>query len=86
MKTGVIVYVTGDNEMEYNIDLEKEVKNLKLEADMVEFVSHSSGHFDVSDAWWHLTAKGMNHVKCAIGELTESGHLQLTGRELRLSG
>ena len=86
MKTGVIVYVTGDKEIESNIDLENEVKNLNLDADRVELVSRSSGHFDVSYAWWHLTAKGMNHVKCAIGELTESGHLQLTGRELRLSG
>ena len=86
MKTGIIVYIAGDDDREPEIDLEKQVQNLELEADRVELVSRSSGHFDILDAWWHLTAKEMNHIKCAIGELTESGHLQLTGRELRLSG
>jgi hypothetical protein len=86
MKTGIIVYVAGNNELESDVDLEKEVKCLNLEADRVELVSRTSGHFDVLDAWWHLTAKGMNHVRCSIGEVTESGRLQLTGRELRLSG
>jgi hypothetical protein len=86
MKTGIIVYIAGDDDRGPEIDLEKQVKRLELEADRVELVSRSSGHFDVSDAWWYLTTKGMNHVKCAIGELTESGHIQLTGRELRLSG
>ena len=50
MKTGIIVYVAGDDDMEPEIDLEKQVKSLELEADRVELVSRSSGHFDVSDA------------------------------------
>ena len=86
MKTGIIVYVAGNDDREPEIDLEKQIKDLNLEADKVELVSRRSGHFDVLDAWWYLTTKGINHVKCAIGELTESGHIQLTGRELRLSG
>ena len=86
MKTGIIVYVAGDDSRVPEIDLEEQVKSLELEADRVELVSRRSGHFDVSDAWWYLMTKGMNHIICSIGELTDSGHLELTGRELRLFG
>ena len=86
MKTGVIVYIVGDDVIEHRIDLEKEVRKLDIEADRVELVSQSSGHFDVSDAWWLLTAKGMNRILCSLGQLTDSGSLQLTGRVLRLTG
>lgn len=86
MKTGVIVYVVGDDRAKRTLELEAEIRELKLEADRVEFVSRSSGHFNVSDAWWSLTAKGMHQIYCMLGELTASGSLQLTGRVLRLSG
>jgi hypothetical protein len=86
MKTGVIVYVVRGDHIESTVDLEKEVRKLKIEADRVELVAHNSGHFDVSDAWWHLTAKGMNRIFCSLGQLTDSGSLQLTGRVLRLTG
>ena len=86
MKTGVIVYVVGGDVIKPTVDLEKEVRKLKIGADRVELVSLSSGHFDVSDAWWHLTARGMNRILCLLAQLTESGSLQLTGRMLRLTG
>ena len=86
MKTGLIVYVVGDDVLEQTTDLEREVKKLEFDADRVELVSRSAGHFDVLDAWWFLTTKGMNRILCAIGELTASGGLQLTGRVLHLSG
>ena len=50
MKIGVIVYVVGDDIVENAVNLEDEVKELKLEADRVELVSQNSGHFDVLDA------------------------------------
>jgi hypothetical protein len=86
MKTGVIVYVVGDDAIEPAVDLEKEVKKLEIGADRVELVSYSAGHFDISDAWWLLTAKGMSRILCSIGQMTDSGRLQLTGRVLRLTG
>jgi len=82
----VVVYVVGDDVAKNAVNLEDEVKKLKLEADRVELVSQSSGHFDVLDAWWFLTTKGMNRILCSIGQLTASGNLKLTGQTLRLSG
>lgn len=86
MKTGVIVYVLGEDDPGPDVDLEKEAGRLGIEADRVELVSRRAGHFDVSDAWWLLTAKGMNRILCALGHLTDSGSLKLTGRVLRLAG
>jgi 3-mercaptopyruvate sulfurtransferase SseA len=86
MKTGVILYVLGNDDLEPAVDLEKEVKKLGIEADRVELVSQNAGHLDVSEAWWLLTAGGMQRILCSLGQLTDSGHLQLTGRVLRLAG
>ena len=52
MKTGVIVYVVGKENIEKDFDMTEAVKNLKIRADKVEIVSSISGHFDVMDAWW----------------------------------
>jgi len=35
-------------------------------ADRVEVVSHGQKHFDVMDAWWKLTAKGMQRFICLM--------------------
>ena len=85
MKTGVIVYITGGGPQDDALDINRAVKSLNIDADRVEHVSRNSGHFDVPDAWWSLTVKGMQRIVCMMGEITPGG-LKLTGRELRLQG
>ena len=84
MKTGLIVYIVG-NDAEKDLDnaIPDQMSDL---ADRVEFVSENSGHFDVHDAWWALTARGMHRIVCRIAELTDSGTVRLTAGELRLCG
>ena len=59
MKTGIIVYIAGSNLPDNAVDHKTAVNKLNIEADRLEFVSATSGHFDISDAWWSLTSKGM---------------------------
>ncbi len=84
MKTGLIVYIVG-NDAEKDLDnaIPDQMSDL---ADRVEIVSENSGHFDIHDAWWALTARGMHRIVCRIAELTDSGAVRLTARELRLCG
>ncbi len=84
MKTGVIVYVTGNESPA--ADTEAAVKNLNIDADRLEIVSDKSGHFDIADAWWTLTVKGMQRIFCMIAEYSTPKELKLTGRSLRLCG
>jgi hypothetical protein len=86
MRTGVILYVVGENPMEENIDIESEIKKLEPGTDRVEIVAKNAGHFDISDAWWALTVKGMQRIVCIIGEVNKAGALQLKNRTLRLCG
>ena len=83
MKTGAIVYVIG-KENDKDFDVTEAVKNLKIEADKVEIVSSKSGHFDIMDAWWSLTAKGMKRIVCMIAEIVNGSDIRLTGREIQL--
>ena len=83
MKTGAIIYVIG-KENDKDFDIKEAVKNLKIEADKVEIVSSRSGHFDIMDAWWLLTAKGMKRIVCIIAEIINGSDLRLTGREIQL--
>ncbi|OQY14158.1 MAG: hypothetical protein B6I30_01360 [Desulfobacteraceae bacterium 4572_187] len=84
MKTGAIVYVVGKENLAKNFDMEVALKNLEIDADRVEFVSPGSGHFDIMDAWWSLTARGMKRVVCMIAEIVNGSDLRLTGREIQL--
>ena len=86
MKTGIIVYVVGDDPRIEDLDMHAEVRREQINADKVEVVSRVAGHFDVSDAWWSLTAKGMQRIFCVIGEITDAGRLHLKNRVLRLYG
>lgn len=86
MKTGVIVYIAGGDRMVDDFDIERAVQRLDLEADGVEVVSPSVGHFDVMDAWWRLIVRGMKSIVCLMTEVTDNSDLRLTGRELRLCG
>jgi len=84
MKTGVIVYVVGKENIEKDFDMTEAVKNLKIKADKVEIVSSRFGHFNVMDAWWLLTTKGMKRIVCLIAEIGNNSGLRLTGREIQL--
>ena len=86
MKTGVIVYVVGGECPYDHLDIEETVKSLDINADRVEVVSSRSGHFDVMDAWWFLTVKGMKRIVCMIAEIVNHSGLKLSGSELRLYG
>jgi len=86
MKTGIIVYITGETSFTDDYDSSRLVQQLNLDADRVEFVSHDTGHFDISDAWYNLTVKGMQRIVCKIAEYTGLGEIRLTGRELILCG
>jgi hypothetical protein len=86
MKTGVIVYVRGEEPKAYPVDDANLADGLDLAADRVEIASTRFGHFDVHDAWWALTAKGMQLILCAMAEYTPYGKLKLTGPMMRLCG
>ena len=87
MKTGVIVYVLRKGEYGFNESSSWEFSgNLDMEADKIEVVISGEDKFDVMDAWWKLTAKGMNRIFCVLAEITNDSRLRLTGRELRLCG
>lgn len=86
MKTGVIVYVLSGEGPYDDFDMEGAVKRLDINADRVETVFVRSNNFDVMDAWWLLTAKGMGLIICKFAEVDGFSKLRLTGRELRLCG
>ncbi len=86
MKTGVILYVSGAGTNETDFDVVELAGRMNIDADRVETVLGSSPCFDVMDAWWNLTAKGMKKVVCLFAEVTDNRKLRLTGRELRLCG
>ena len=86
MKTGMIIYVSGETQQEGSFDMETKVGNLAIDADMVTVVSRTAGHFNVPDAWRFLFVKGMQRIMCTIAECTPSGDLHLTNRMVRLQG
>jgi hypothetical protein len=86
MQTGVILYLLGEAPMEKNHDIESDIKKLEPTANRVEVVAKDTGHFDIADAWWALTVRGMQHIICMIGEINSAGTLKLQKRRLRLCG
>ena len=86
MRTGVILYIVGGEGQSDDLEMEDAVRSLNIRAERVETVFGSSPHFDVMDAWWRLTAKGMKKIVCMLAEVANGSELRLTGRELRLCG
>ncbi|GEM_PF-309158 len=84
MKTGIIVYVLGNQLHEENFDEKKAVRDMDVKADKVELVFSGEKNFDVSDAWWKLTSKGMNRIVCRYGEIAGCSEIRLKDRELQL--
>ena len=52
----------------------------------MEIITSGTGHYDVLDAWWALSAKGMAHIECRLAVFGEDEHLKETGRTIRLCG
>lgn len=86
MKTGVIVYIVGGESSYDDFDMKEAVRRLNINADRLEVVFSRSSNFDVMDAWWLLTAKGMKLIICMFAEVVNLSELRLTGREFRLCG
>ena len=86
MKSGLIIYVVGDEPPNWNTALESMAIKEKTKADLVEIITANTGHFDVLDAWWSLLTKGMKRVSCMVGEFSPAGNLTLKSRELHLCG
>ena len=86
MKTGVIVYIVGGEGSYDDFDMKEAVRRLNINADRLEVVFSRSSNFDVMDAWWSLTAKGMKLIICMFAEVVNLSELRLTGREFRLCG
>lgn len=87
MKTGIILYILGNQSINDSDDaVTKEAKQLIPDADRIELVSKDCGHWDVSDAWRTLIAKGMHKIIVKLAEHSKSEGLQLIGNEMRLSG
>lgn len=85
MKTGIIVYVSGNDDR--NFDETEAAKHLGIHADKVEFVfSGQENCFDLWDAWRLMTVKGMKRIVCMAAETVGSSRIRLTGRELQLCG
>ena len=50
MKTGIILYIVGEEPEGHATTTEHLVSGLALDAERIEVISHNTGHFDVSDA------------------------------------
>ena len=85
MKTGIIVYVTGDDSAIDAAEQSQLIKDM-MKADQVEIISRQYGHNDITDAWWSLTVKGMHRIVCVLGQCSGMGNIQFSKRQLRLCG
>jgi len=83
MKTGIIVYVPG-NQRYKDFDEKSAVKNLKLDADRVDLVISDEKNYDIMYAWWSMIVKGMRRVICITGEFITQSEIKLTGRQMQL--
>ena len=82
MKTGVILYVTGNQNLDF--DEKSAIQGLNLDADEVQCVMSGDNNYDIMYAWWGLLRKGMRRVICMTGELNNEANIKLTGRNMQL--
>ena len=54
MRTGIIVYVTGEPPKSWTFHAEADRKRLGLDADAVEWIAADTGEADIHHAWWAL--------------------------------
>ncbi len=86
MKTGAILYVTGDTAPEKEIQALKLARDLGIRADRAALVSSTMGYEDVIDAWWALLTQGMKRVICCAVSSQDGKTFLLKGQPLRLCG
>ncbi|GAB6094391.1 hypothetical protein JCM14469_06430 [Desulfatiferula olefinivorans] len=86
MKTGVIIYMAGDEPQGFCPESKPVPLHLDVKADKVAWISKTRGYHDVYDADFALSARGMQRIICVMGRFTETGEVALTGRSLRLRG
>jgi hypothetical protein len=86
MKSGLIIYVVGNEPPNWDVAYESTIVKKNTQADRVEIITTNCGHFDVLDAWWSLLTKGMKRVTCIVGAFSPAGELTLSNRELHLCG
>jgi len=86
VKTGAILYIMGQTEIDEEIDPSAVIKNLGIQADKVVVVSATSSHEDIQDAWWMLLARGMKRVLCLFVATQDGATFRLAGQPLRLCG
>ncbi|AEB08476.1 hypothetical protein [Desulfobacca acetoxidans] len=85
MKTGVIVYLVGGQEIPEPYDLKNQCEQAGVKADRVELVGNYQGYFTVEDAWHFLTSRGCGHVSLLVAQW-EQQHLQPMRPPVRLCG
>ena len=86
MKNGVIVYVAGPAPETWTEESEEILKRAAAGADSVECITSRSGHFDIADAWYALTVRGMNHIVCKTAVFDDDDRVRFTGMQMRLCG
>lgn len=88
MKTGTIIYISGSpsSQAVEKIKWRKELSRLGITSDQFEFVAPDVGHYDIQDAWWSLTVKGMQKIQCLMARCSPHGRLEITGNPMRLCG
>jgi len=86
LKTGAILYLTGNSSLGGDIEARKIAEELGINADRVEVVSGSVGYEDVVDAWWMLLTRGMKRVICFMVSTMDGQHFKLVSQPLRLCG
>jgi hypothetical protein len=85
MKTGIIVYVTGDDSKMNEAEQKKIIKD-QMKADRVESISAQHGQYDINDAWRTLAARGVHRVLCVLAECTGMGNIKILNQQLQLCG
>jgi hypothetical protein len=86
MKTGLIIYATGDPPRNWTETDSDVTGKIGWKPEMVKIITRTSGHFDIHDAWFELVSKGMAHIVCKMASFNDLGEMVLTGREFRLCG
>jgi hypothetical protein len=85
MKSGLIVYLTGETELPEDFDLLSHCRDMGFPADRVELVGCRQGFYEVNDAWHHLFTKGCANIRLLVAQ-AERHRLSVVHPPVRLSG
>ena len=82
MKTGMIFYITGNKDVQEELELEH-FKSQLPSADLYRFAASER---EVVYYWWELTVRGMHRIFCGIVQADERMNMHISERTLRLCG